>query len=272
MAVKTKSICNNKAVIVWSDDLVELKSYDTTMARAKSLGGGAYKLLMLSTVESHYSTTTCKHVNEFMRELGLPVLNKQKYLRKGAELYAEVQNAFADEVKNQNRLYTALSIIRENGLEREAFMELYRESNELSEQMTVEDCKEVFLGILKGQADLNRELLENLCSEYETDLDEVISGMVGWREYVCEKVFEMLFADLPCSVIKFGFNSWEELYDHIVDNEIDELKTEDDCVVRLIEDYAGAYIPSLLEHYYIDVKYIVRGVKERKVNLSDITE
>lgn len=64
------------------------------------------------------------------------------------------------------RSITIIELIRQHGLEREVFMELYRNSDELNEQMTADDCREVFLGILKGSADITPELIEELKAEY----------------------------------------------------------------------------------------------------------
>lgn len=64
-------------------------------------------------------------------------------------------------------LKEALEIIEENGLERDVFMWLFRNSQALNARMTADDCVEVFLGILKGSEDLTDDLINKLKANYE---------------------------------------------------------------------------------------------------------
>jgi len=73
-------------------------------------------------------------------------------------------------------LKEALEIIEENGLERDVFMWLFRNSQALNARMTADDCVEVFGGILKGKADLTKERLEALCATYDANLNEIVNG------------------------------------------------------------------------------------------------
>ena len=87
-------------------------------------------------------------------------------------------------------LKEALEIIEENGLERDVFMWLFRNSTALKERMTADDCAEVFEGILKGKDDLTKERLEALCAEYDADLNEIVNGAVE-GEQVKQAVVEV---------------------------------------------------------------------------------
>lgn len=71
-------------------------------------------------------------------------------------------------------LEEVLKLIEDNNLERDVFMHLYRESDRLNEQMSSDDCAEVWIGILKGSDDITAENLENLARKYDLDLDEVL--------------------------------------------------------------------------------------------------
>lgn len=53
------------------------------------------------------------------------------------------------------------------------FMAYFR-SPKFDEQLTNDDRIEVFLQALPGDSDLTPELLENLCQEYGTSLEEVL--------------------------------------------------------------------------------------------------
>lgn len=70
-----------------------------------------------------------------------------------------------------------LSLIEENELGRDVFMHLFRDSYFVADQLTADDCAEVFEGILKGKDDLTKERLESLCRAYDADLDEVVKGL-----------------------------------------------------------------------------------------------
>ena len=59
-------------------------------------------------------------------------------------------------------LEEVLTIIEENELGRDVFMSLFRDSYFVADQLTAEDCGEVFEGILKGKDDLTRERLKKL--------------------------------------------------------------------------------------------------------------
>lgn len=63
-------------------------------------------------------------------------------------------------------IQSIINLIKFANVERDVFMELYRNSDELKEQMSESDCEEVFLGILKGEVDINDELIDKLKSEY----------------------------------------------------------------------------------------------------------
>lgn len=93
-----------------------------------------------------------------------------------------------------------------------------------------------------------------------------------WREYVAMRTFERVFSDLSDEPSTYGFNSWAELYDYIVDNNVEELMTTNGDVEFLISDYAGAELYSLLEYEYTEIKYIVNGVKKFQVDLSTLEE
>ena len=67
-----------------------------------------------------------------------------------------------------------LSLIEENELGRDVFMHLFRDAFFVADQLTADDCAEVFEGILKGKDDLTRDRLKKLCAVYDADLDEVV--------------------------------------------------------------------------------------------------
>ncbi len=59
---------------------------------------------------------------------------------------------------------------------REQFLDYFR-SDDYSNQMSADDCIEVFRGALKGSSDLTQELLEEVCSDYDTSLTEVLGNV-----------------------------------------------------------------------------------------------
>lgn len=77
-------------------------------------------------------------------------------------------------MEREVRLVEVLGFIADDKLDRDVFMTLFRESTNLVDTMSADDCVEVFLGVLKGEQDLTRELLEKLCNEYGTNLEEVL--------------------------------------------------------------------------------------------------
>lgn len=77
-------------------------------------------------------------------------------------------------MEREVRLVEVLGFIADDKLDRDVFMTLFRESINLVDTMSADDCVEVFLGVLKGEQDLTRELLEKLCNEYGTHLEEVL--------------------------------------------------------------------------------------------------
>jgi hypothetical protein len=68
---------------------------------------------------------------------------------------------------------------------REEFMEAFRDDYELAEELTADDCVEIFLGILKGGSDITYKLLTELEKEYgiiESQRDFVVMPHVGGQE------------------------------------------------------------------------------------------
>lgn len=69
-----------------------------------------------------------------------------------------------------------LNAIAWQGLERDVFMHLFRHSERLHNQLSPDDCVEVFTEILQGQGDIDKELLSGLESDYDVDLIEILTG------------------------------------------------------------------------------------------------
>jgi hypothetical protein len=61
-------------------------------------------------------------------------------------------------------------------INREQFMAYFR-SEEFAAEVTPDDRIEIFLGCLTGSSDITLELLEKLCSEYNTSLTNVLRGI-----------------------------------------------------------------------------------------------
>lgn len=81
-------------------------------------------------------------------------------------------------------LEEVLTIIEENGQGREVFMSLFRDPLFIADELTADDCAEVFEGILKGKDDLTKERLKNLCATYDADLEEIVNGITNAAEKV----------------------------------------------------------------------------------------
>lgn len=69
-----------------------------------------------------------------------------------------------------------LNAIAWQGLERDVFMHLFRNSDRLHSQLSPDDCCEVFAEILQGQGDIDKALLKGLESDYDVDLIEILTG------------------------------------------------------------------------------------------------
>jgi hypothetical protein len=52
---------------------------------------------------------------------------------------------------------------------RDEFMDAFRDCDNLCEELSDDDCREVFSGILKGESDLTWELFEKVCEDYGVD-------------------------------------------------------------------------------------------------------
>ncbi len=68
-----------------------------------------------------------------------------------------------------------LNAIAWQGLERDVFMHLFRNSERLHRQLSPDDCCEVFSEILQGQGDIGKELLRGLENDYDIDLIEILN-------------------------------------------------------------------------------------------------
>lgn len=88
-----------------------------------------------------------------------------------------------------------------------------------------------------------------------------------WREYVCQKAFEFVFADLG-EPKEYGFNSFEEMYDDFISENKYQLIKADGVETDVAEEYWGRDINACLENRYDDFKYIVFGVFENDVDID----
>nr|DAX42856.1 MAG TPA: Regulatory-associated protein of TOR 1,Ribosomal, TOS, PROTEIN BINDING.11A [Caudoviricetes sp.] len=68
-----------------------------------------------------------------------------------------------------------LNAIAWQGLERDVFMHLFRNSDRLHRQLSPDDCCEVFAEILQGQSDIDKELLKGLENDYDVDLVKILT-------------------------------------------------------------------------------------------------
>lgn len=68
-----------------------------------------------------------------------------------------------------------LNAIAWQGLERAVFMHLFRYSERLHNQLSPDDCCEVFAEILQGQGDIDKELLKGLENDYDVDLVKILT-------------------------------------------------------------------------------------------------
>lgn len=68
-----------------------------------------------------------------------------------------------------------LNAIAWQGLERDVFMHLFRNSERLHRQLSPDDRCEVFSNILQGQGDIDKELLRGLENDYDVDLIEILN-------------------------------------------------------------------------------------------------
>lgn len=69
-----------------------------------------------------------------------------------------------------------LNAIAWQGLERDVFMHLFRNSERLHRQLSTDDCCDVFAEILQGPGDIDKELLRGLEGDYDVDLVEILTG------------------------------------------------------------------------------------------------
>lgn len=60
---------------------------------------------------------------------------------------------------------------------RDEFMEAYRNDARFGESLTVEDCKEIFLTVLKGSTDITADLLQELANEYECNYVRIYQAL-----------------------------------------------------------------------------------------------
>ena len=68
-----------------------------------------------------------------------------------------------------------LDAIAGQGLERDVFMHLFRNSDRLHSQLSPDDCAEVFAEILQGQGDIDKALLKGLENDYDVDLIKILT-------------------------------------------------------------------------------------------------
>lgn len=66
---------------------------------------------------------------------------------------------------------------------RDQFMNAFRDDDNLCEELSDDDCREVFSGILKGESDLTWELFEETCINYGVDFEDIAKAYVKEVEF-----------------------------------------------------------------------------------------
>lgn len=61
---------------------------------------------------------------------------------------------------------------------RDLFMHFFR-SDGYNEQLSVDDCLEVFVQSLKGSSDITPDLIIELCGDYDIDAEELAKGILA---------------------------------------------------------------------------------------------
>lgn len=72
-----------------------------------------------------------------------------------------------------------LNAIAWQGLERDVFMHLFRNSDRLHRQLSPDDRVEVFAEILPGKGDIDKKLLKGLENDYDVDLIKILTEEEG---------------------------------------------------------------------------------------------
>lgn len=148
-------------------------------------------------------------------------------------------------------LEEVLNLVEENGLGREVFMSLFRDSYFVADQLTADDCAEVFEGILKGKEYLTKERLEKLCEAYDADLNEVVSGKdegeerkqrFTGRTFRFKKELAKNYIDTKYFIFldKNGNGEWVEI-DRNLYIDLREMKDEDKVCMRFVENNVLEY-------------------------------
>lgn len=101
------------------------------------------------------------------------------------------------------------------------------------------------------------------------NIDRLNRQPMHWREYVCMKVLEFAFSDIG-AVEEYGFNSWAELFDYLINEEEDELRKDNGEYTYLVEEYSSRYIYDVLEQLYDDFVYLLQGVNDFNVKLDGV--
>lgn len=103
----------------------------------------------------------------------------------------------------------------------------------------------------------------------ENNIKRLNRKPMHWREYVCMQAFGFAFAELD-QVEAYGFNSWAELFDSVVENNIQELRNKDDEIAYLVEEYEHRAIAEILTVLYDDFVCLLQGVNDFNVSLNGV--
>lgn len=89
------------------------------------------------------------------------------------------------------------------------------------------------------------------------------------EEYLCYQALAFTFSNLT-QVEDYGFKTWEELYDHIIENDLEVLLDVNGEEMYVVEAYEHLNLVDTLEQLYDDFRYILQGVNEFNVDLKGV--
>jgi len=129
------------------------------------------------------------------------------------------------------------------------FMNFFR-SDDFHQQMSTDDCVEVFQTVLKGSSDITPSLITELCKEYSVDNIELAKEILDGEGYATASLWTTIDVEWALDEMLGEGEITKKEYDELYEQTLDIMNAAiggDGVIIQINDDLRLHWIPKFLE-------------------------
>ncbi len=110
--------------------------------------------------------------------------------------------------------------------------------------------------------------LESLLIYLQNNRKQSLMCPMPKREFICKRVFKATFVESLGLIELYGFNSFAQWYDHVMQSPTDAWMTaKDGTRLVLLPEWCGAPAKDVMRQVYFDIEEIIRAIRIENVEI-----